>query len=172
MNVGIVDYSQISSSYRLVQPAWLKAIVMLVAIGTLILSGYLVVSLQPNMILLVGLAIVIIVFGVAFNKQRSSGMWHALLANKQALFIIASANGHEFLQIPWRYLHDIRPGMHGLNKRGLIISFNSSLLSDTERDLIRQYLNVTEEQTSQITISVPTGIVNRNDAIQKLKAYQ
>jgi hypothetical protein len=76
------------------------------------------------------------------------------------------------LQIPWRYLHDIRPGMHGLNKRGLIISFNSSLLSDTERDLIRQYLNVTEEQTSQITISVPTGIVNRNDAIQKLKAYQ
>jgi hypothetical protein len=145
---------------------------MLVAIGTLILASYLVVSLQPNIILLVGLTIVIFVFGVAFNKQRCSGMWHALLAKKESIFIIASANGNEFFQIPWRYLKDIKKGMHGLNKRGLIISFKSSLLADNERDLIRQYLNVTDEKASQISISVPTGIVNRDGAIQKLKAYQ
>ena len=172
MNIDIIDYSQISANYRLGQPAWLKVILMLLAIGALVLAAYLVSSLQQSVIIMVGLAIIIIVIALGFIKQRSSGMWHALLANKQALYIIASVNGKEFLQIPWRYLQEIKLGMHGLNTRGLIISFNLSLLADSERDLIRQYLNVTEEKTSQITISVPTGIVNRNDAIHALKAYQ
>lgn len=145
---------------------------MLVAIVTLVLGAYLIERTQQNSLFTIGFALLVIVFGLGFAKQLSSGMWNVLLANKQALYIIASANGKDFLQVPWQYLQKMKLGMHGLNRRGLIISINSSLLDNNERDLIRHCLNVTEENASQIYISVPTGIVNRDKAIQELDAYK
>lgn len=172
MNIGTINYSQICSSYRLTQPIWLKATVLLVAIAALALAGYLMVTLQASIMVIVGLAIVVIIFAFGFIRQLSSGMWNTLLANRQALYIIASEDGKEFIQVPWRYLQEVKLGMHGLNRRGLIICFKSSLLARNELDLMRKCLNVTEENSGQISISVPTGIVNRDKAILELKAYK
>lgn len=107
-------------------------------------------------------------FFFGFYKQRSAGIWSPLIANKKALYVISSVNGKGFLQLPWRYIGFIKQGIHGLNKRGLIICIESSLIDKGERDLIIKSLNVIKEESNQIIISVPTGIVNRDKAINEL----
>ena len=143
---------------------------MILAIATLMLSVYLLYRYQPSDVIVACLLVVIVVFGIGFAKQISNtGMWSALLANDQAIYIIASANGNEFIRLPRRYLIEVKLGMHGLNRKGLIINIESSVLSDNELDVIRSRLNIIEDNVSQISISVPTGIVNRRKAIRCLE---
>ncbi len=167
MKLALVDYSQISASYQLAQPFWLKVVVVLVAITSLAIGAFFVEKLQSAFVT-VGFVLILAVFCLGFVKQRSTGIWSPILANEQVVYIIASASGKEFLQVPWRYFQSIKRGMHGLNSRGLIISINSTLLDDSERNLIRDCLNVTEDDETGICISVPTGIVDRARAIQDL----
>jgi hypothetical protein len=140
---------------------------LFVAVGTLLFASYLVLNQQSN-IIKVAFLIIVGVFCFGFYKQRSMGIWSTLVANKENLYVIASVNGKEFLQLPWRYIASIKQGMHGLNKRGLIICIEPSLLEKSEIDLIINSLNVVKEDANQIIISVPTGIVIRNKAINGL----
>ena len=170
MKIEIINYSKIRSNYRLTQPVWLKVIVIMVAIATLMLSVHLLSRFQPSNVIVVCLLIVAVIFGVGFTKQISNtGIWSALLSNDQAIYIIASADGKKFMQLPRRFLIGIKLGIHGLNSRGLIINIKPSLISDNELDVLRGCLNITEDNASQISISVPTGIVNRKNAIHKLE---
>lgn len=172
MKLDLIKYSKIKADYQLCQPLWLKGAIILIGIGVLVLAAYLASTSHEGFMFKVGLTLIVIVFIVAFTKQRSSGIWSTLLANKQSLYIIASTDGTEFIQIPWRYIQDIKLVMYGLNKRGLVINLRSSLLADTERNLIRNHLNVHFDDESRISVSIPTGISNREEAIQELKSFQ
>jgi|TARA_R110002072_G_scaffold238329_4_gene395736 hypothetical protein len=171
MNIDVVDYRWINTYYKLTQPTWVKIVVFMVAIATFSLAGYLVVK-TLNYYIATGFASMIIIFSIAFLKQRSSGIWSPILANKKALYITASNEGRFFLELPWEYLNEIQLGIYGLNKRGLIISVNSTLISPDDQKLINQHLNVVKVTSNHIFFSIPTGLINRTKAISELHSYK
>lgn len=158
MTVEIVQYPDIEHTYQLTQPLWLKAIVFTGASTMLILAFYLFAT---NLTILIGLVVVIVVIGFGIYNQLKDACMCPLLANKEALYIIASPNGKEFLRLPWPYFQNVESGMHGLNKRGLTIRIDASLLVQDGLDLITSSLNIVDSSSSQIVISVPTGVANR-----------
>lgn len=168
----MVSARTINPVYRLTQPAWLKVAVLLLAAGVLGLAGYLLdVSERDNETILLAalLFMMTIVFAVGFIKQFSSGIWSPLAADRSALFVLASADGSEFLRLPWQHIEDLKKGMHGLNRRGLIIGIRTLHLEAKEKQLIEDSLSISSEQQGKICISVPTGIVNREQALSELK---
>lgn len=170
MRISITEYSKIDATYKLEQPSWMKVIVMLIAASTLSLLGYLAIN-TPNILIIMSLAFIIIVFTIGFVKQLSSGIWSGLQANKDALYIIGSEDGKKFVELPWKYLLSVKQGIYGLNKRGVLIAIDSTPLIDEEKQLIRSHLNVVDEKEKEITVSIPTGVVNRALAIQEIEKY-
>lgn len=158
MTIEIVQYPDIEHTYQLTQPLWLKAIVFTGSLSMLILVFYLFAT---NLTILIGLVAVISVIGLGIYNQLKDGSISPVLANPNALFIIASTGGKEFLRIPWQYFQNVELGMHGVNKRGLIIRIDTSLLVQDELDLITSSLNIVDSSPSQTVISVPTGVANR-----------
>lgn len=58
--------------------------------------------------------------------------------------------------------------MHGLNKRGIIISMNARVIAQDELGLVAGCLNIVDSKPSEVTISVPTGVVKRETEIERL----
>lgn len=165
MKIAIVDYPKINPSYQLNQPIWLKAIMLTGALSMLILAFYLI---GTNIVIMIVVVLVISVMGLGVYNQLKNGSISPLLANREFIFIIASQGGKEFLRIPWGYVKCIDSGMHGLNKRGIIISMNARVIAQDELGLVAGCLNIVDSKPSEVTISVPTGVVKRETEIERL----
>ncbi|WP_166164496.1 hypothetical protein [Pseudomaricurvus alcaniphilus] len=174
VSVRTIDYADINPVYRLQQPKWLKVAVLLIAGLVLAVLAEIVASqsvTRSEMIIAVSLGCaVVFVFAVGFFKQLSSGVWTPLLADRRCLYVIAAADGHKYLVLPRAVVKNLKPGLFGLNKRGLLIEVNASMLKDEERALISSEVNVQAEGDGTLTISIPTGIVNRKNAIRDIKS--
>lgn len=169
--VQLVNFDQVSPLYRIQQPTWLKVGVFTIAMGALGTSVYLVQASEASRerwAISGFIAVMVIVFSVAFIKQLSSGVWSVLLADQKALYILSSADAAQYLTIPWLYIKGIRLGMHGINSRGLILTIDALKLTEKESLLVTRCQNVISNQQKNLSFSIPTGIVNRSRALQEL----